>query len=158
VLLISLRSCASVVFTAITVRVSLNLSYFINLIITTCFFGGMMANFDINVYIIASENLFHLCQIGPYGVRLISYNAGRASGDVIIYRRRPAPVWYVTTQDIILKNRPVPGRLSHSPVMWKSLNSYDVSLICDQSIIFKKVVYLAMLLNIYFIAVFYNKK
>jgi len=41
-----------------------------------------MANFDIieYMYIIARENLFHPCKIGraPYGVRLISYNAGRA--------------------------------------------------------------------------------
>jgi len=59
---------------------------------------------------------------------------GRTSADVIIYRRRPAPVRYVTTQEKILKNRPVPGRLSNSPVMCKSLKSYDVSFICDHSI------------------------
>jgi len=40
----------------------------------------------------------------------------------------------VTTQKKILKNRPVPGRLSNSPVMCKSLKSYDVSFICDRSI------------------------
>jgi len=40
-----------------------------------------------------------------------------------IYRRRPAPVGYVTTQEKILKNRPVPGRLSNSLVMCKSLKS-----------------------------------
>jgi len=36
-----------------------------------------MANFDIIVYIIARENVFHPCKIGRalYGVRLISYNA-----------------------------------------------------------------------------------
>jgi len=34
---------------------------------------------------------------------------GRASTDVIICRRRPAPVRYVTTQKKILKNRPGPG-------------------------------------------------
>jgi len=59
---------------------------------------------------------------------------GRASADVFIYRRRPANVRYVTTQEKILKNRPVPGRLSNSPVMCKSLKSYDVSFICDRSI------------------------
>jgi len=32
-----------------------------------------------------------------------------------------------------LKNRPVPGRLSNSLVMCKSLKSYDVSYICDYS-------------------------
>jgi len=39
-----------------------------------------MANFDIIVYIIARENVFHPCKIGraSYGVRLISYNAVRA--------------------------------------------------------------------------------
>jgi len=41
---------------------------------------------------------------------------------------------YVTTQYKILKNRPVPGRLSNSPVMCKSLKSCDVSFICDHSI------------------------
>ena len=45
------------------------------LILTTCFFGGKMAHFDIIVYIIARENVFHPCKIGRalYGVRLISY-------------------------------------------------------------------------------------
>jgi len=58
----------------------------------------------------------------------------RASADVFIYRRRPAPIRYVTTQEKILKNRPVPGRLSKSPVMCKSVKSYNVSFICDRSI------------------------
>ena len=40
----------------------------------------------------------------------------------------------MTTQEKILKNRPVPGRLSNSPVMCKSVKSYDVSFICDHSI------------------------
>jgi len=43
-------------------------------------------------------------------------------------------VRFMTTQNKILKNRPVPGRLSNSPVMCKSLKSYDVSFICDRSI------------------------
>ena len=122
-----LQSWASVFFT-ITVRVSLNLSYFNKL-----FFGGMMANFDIHIFIIARENSCKIAR-APYGVRLISYIAGRAPADVFIYRRRSAPVRYVTTQKKILKNRPVPGRLSNSPVMCKSLKSYDVSFICDRSI------------------------
>ena len=52
------------------------------LILTTCFFGGMVANFDINVFIIARENS---CKISraPYGVLLISYNAGRAPYNVV---------------------------------------------------------------------------
>ena len=35
----------------------------------TCFFRGMMANFDINLYIFAREILFHSCKIdrAPYG-------------------------------------------------------------------------------------------
>jgi len=55
-----------------------------------------MAN-DINVSIIARENLFHLYQIGraPYG----------------LLRRRSAPERYVTTQEN--------GRLSNSPVICK---------------------------------------
>jgi len=48
--------------------------------------------------------------------------------------RRPLPVRYMTTQEKFLKNRPVPGRLSNSPVMCKSLISYVVSFICDHSI------------------------
>jgi len=41
-----------------------------------------MANFDINVFIIAHKNS---CKIGraPYGVRLISYNAGRVPYDIL---------------------------------------------------------------------------
>jgi len=56
---------------------SLSESASICLILTNCFFGGMMANFDIDIFIIARDNS---CKIGraPYGVRLISYNAGRA--------------------------------------------------------------------------------
>ena len=93
-----------------------------------------MANFDINVLINARENS---CKTGraPYCVRLIFYNAGgRAPADVFIYRRRTSPVRYVTTPENILNNRPVPGRLSNSPVMCTSLKSYDVSFICDCSI------------------------
>jgi len=39
-----------------------------------------MTNFDVIVYIIARENVFHPCKIGRslYGVRLIYYNAVRA--------------------------------------------------------------------------------
>ena len=94
-----------------------------------------MAEFDINVLINARENS---CKIGraPYGVRLIFYNAGRAPADDFMYRRRTAPVRYVTTPEKILKNRPVPGRLLNSPVMCTSLKSYDVSFICDRSIIY----------------------
>jgi len=52
------------------------------LILTTCFFWGIMANFNIKVFIIARENS---CKIGraPYGIRLIFYNAGRAPCDMI---------------------------------------------------------------------------
>ena len=41
-----------------------------------------MANFDINVFIIARENS---CKIdrAPYGVLLISYNAGRAPYNIV---------------------------------------------------------------------------
>ena len=59
---------------------------------------------------------------------------GRSSADVIIYKHRPAPVRYVTTQEKSLKNRSVPGPLSNSPLMCNSLNSYDLSFICDHSI------------------------
>jgi len=59
---------------------SLSESVSVFLILTTCFFGGIMANFDINVYIIAHENLFHACKISraPHDVRLISYKASRS--------------------------------------------------------------------------------
>jgi len=62
------------------------------------------------------------------------YGARPGIGRCYHIRRRPAPVRYVTTQEKILKNRPVPGRLSNSPVMCKPVKSYDVSFICDHSI------------------------
>jgi len=98
-------------------------------ILTTCFFGGILANFDINEFTIAPEKSRKIGR-APYGVRLISY-----IGRCYHIRRRPAPVRYVTTQEIILKNGPVPGRLSNSPMMCTSVKSYDVSFICDHSII-----------------------
>jgi len=72
-----LQSWTSVVFITINVRDSLNLSYFNNM-----FLCGIIANFDVNVYIFAHENS---CKIGraPYGVRLIFYNAGRAPYDIV---------------------------------------------------------------------------
>jgi len=53
---------------------------FLNL--TTCFCWEIMANFDINVFIIARKNS---CKIGraPYGLRLIFNNAGRALYDIV---------------------------------------------------------------------------
>jgi len=102
-----------------------------------------MANFDKNVFIIALKIRvksytvrcpIDLLQRRPGTVRNRMV-PGRGSADVFIYRRRSAPVRYVTTQEKNLKNRPVPGRLSNSPVMCKSLKSYDVSFICDHSII-----------------------
>jgi len=41
-----------------------------------------MANFDINVFIIARANLYKIGR-APYGVRLISYNAGRIPYDIV---------------------------------------------------------------------------
>ena len=42
-----------------------------------------MVNFDIILFIIARENVFHPCKIDRalYGVRLISYNTVRATYD-----------------------------------------------------------------------------
>jgi len=68
-----------------------------------------MAKFDINVLINAREKS---CKIGR-----------DRTVDVFIY-----------TAEKILKNRPVPGRLSNSPVMCTSLKSYDVSFFGDRSI------------------------
>jgi len=68
-------------------------------------FISLVSYFNVNVYIIAREKLFHQFKIGraPYGARLITYYAGRApfdtyraSADLIIYRRRPAPARYVS--------------------------------------------------------------
>jgi len=55
---------------------SLSESASIFLVLTTCFFCGIMANFYVNVYISSRENS---CKIGraPYGVWLIFYNAVR---------------------------------------------------------------------------------
>jgi len=41
-----------------------------------------MANFDVNIFIFARENLFSIDR-APYGVRLILYNAGRAPYDIV---------------------------------------------------------------------------
>jgi len=82
-----------------------------------------MANFDINEFTIAPSR--KICR-APYGVRLISYNAVRCPAGhrpILSYKTRK-----------FLKNRPVPGRLSNSPVMCNSVKSYDVSFICDHSI------------------------
>jgi len=56
-------------------RVFTHRKWFVTEPLTTCFFGGMMANFDINVFIIALKN--------SYGARLISYNADRAPYDIV---------------------------------------------------------------------------
>jgi len=56
--------------------------------LTTCFFKGVMANFDIDVYIIAREKLFHQCKID----RLISY-------DVVRCPTRHRPIFTYTNAD-----------------------------------------------------------
>jgi len=88
------------------------------------------------------NSLLHLkIRVTSAGHRTVSgwslttpYGARPGIGRCYHIRRRPAPVRYVTTQEKILKNRPVPGRLSNSPVICKSVKSYDVSFICDHSI------------------------
>ena len=44
-----------------------------------------------------------MCKLASNIVRLIFYNAGQASADVIIYRHWSAPVRYVTKQEKTLK-------------------------------------------------------
>jgi len=96
---------------------SLSESASIFLILTTCFFWGIMAaNCDLNVFIISRENSYKIGR-ALYGVWLIFLQRrrvtvrhctvlGRAPADVFIYRRQTAPVRYVTTQEKILQNRP----------------------------------------------------
>jgi len=77
---------------------SLSESASIFLILTNCFFGGMMANFDIHIFIIARANSYKIGR-APYGVRLISYNACRAPYGVV---RSPAghqPMFAYTDDD-----------------------------------------------------------
>jgi len=101
-------------FHFITVRLSLGVSYF----------GGMMANVDINVYIIARESLLHPCTV-----------PGRASADVITYKRRPALVRYVThtrenSQNQLSGARLIikfAGDLQIAEIVWRQL-------FCDHSI------------------------
>jgi len=83
-----------------SIRVSLRL------ILITSFLKGMMANFNIIEYIIARENLFYPCKIDRAdlsrrrsGTVRSCTVTGQVSADVYIYRRRPAPVQYVTTKD-----------------------------------------------------------
>ena len=110
-----LQSGASMVSTFITAKVHLKLSSFNNL-----FFKGMVVNLDINVYIIARKiNCFQSAGLSTGPGRSPTTPAGHRTtlADIIIYRRWPAPVRYVTTQLKILKYRPVPRRVSNSPVI-----------------------------------------
>ena len=52
-------------------------AFFLIFLLTTCFFGGNMANDDSVIYILARENLFHPSKIcrAPNGNRSISKNA-----------------------------------------------------------------------------------
>jgi len=61
--------------------------------LSTCFFGGMITNDNLDIYTIARENVFHLCK----------------SADFIIYRSRPASVWFVTIEGKLLKVVRCPG-------------------------------------------------
>jgi len=124
VLLKCLQSWASVVFTSSTFRVSI-----------------IVSNFN-NLFLWRNDGKFwyycmHHCtwKCVSYGVRLIFYNIVRCPAGHRPMISYTPPVQYVTTQEKFLKNRPVPGRLSNSPVMCKSLKSYVVSFICDHSII-----------------------
>ena len=111
---------ARVIFITITVRVSLNLSYFNNL------------------FLWRNDGEFWYKCIHPCTWKFVYNRPGtvRALADVCIYRRWPAPVRYMITQEKILQNRPVHKGLSNSPVMCNSLKSYDVSFMFDQSITF----------------------
>jgi len=124
---------------------SLSESASVFLILTTCFFPLLVDEWvRMYIYIIARENLFHSCKNRPWIVRwpadLLQRRPGivrcrtvpgRDSVDVIIYRRQPAPVRYVTTKEKIIKTRSVSGRLSFLPVICRSLKSSGVSFICD---------------------------
>ena len=99
------------------VIVSLSVSYFNNL-----FLWMMMENVVINIYIIAGKTFFYLLQ-RRLGIVQCCSVPGWASADVIIYRRRPVPIWCLTMQKKILKNCPVPRPLSNSPMICKSLKS-----------------------------------
>jgi len=60
-----------------------------------------MANFDINVFMIARDKCFCRVKSDLFQRRrgTVQYRTvpGRASGDVMIYRCHPAPVQYITT-------------------------------------------------------------
>jgi len=66
-----------VAFITITVRVSLNLSYFNNM-----FLLRNNGDFYVNVYIISRENSCKFDR-ASYGVRLIFYISGRAPYDIV---------------------------------------------------------------------------
>ena len=101
------------------VFLSLSESASIFLILTTCFFWETMASLDINVFIIARE-ISRKIGRSPYGVRLISYNAGRAPYDIVRCPAGHRPMFSYTDDGRRLydmwprkrkfvKNRPVPG-------------------------------------------------
>ena len=104
---------------------SLSESALIFLTLTTCFFWGIMANFDI----IARENS---CKISraPYGGRLIFYNAGRPIFSYTDAGRRPYDMW--PRKRKFLKIVRCPG--DYQIRRCTSLKSYDVNFICDHSI------------------------
>jgi len=108
------------------------------LYLTTCLFGRMMANFCINLSIVARENsrkiAGHRTVSGwsltmPAGHRSTSYGARPGIGRCYHIQICMRYMW--PRKRKILKNRPVPRRLSISPAMCKSLKSYDASFICD---------------------------
>jgi len=125
-----LQSWEGVVFILITVGVSFIFSY-----LTVCFFGRMMAHFYINVFINARDKS---CKVGwaPYGVHLISNNADRApSGHWPMLSYTDGDRWpndMNASENSYLSSGV--RAIINSPVMCKSLKSYDVSFICDHSI------------------------
>jgi len=79
----------------------------------------------------------------PSGHRTVP---GRASADDIIYRRRPPPVRYVTTQ-MFLKIGRCPDGYQIRGWCEKPLKSYVASFICDHSIICVPIVVVAQCLE-----------
>ena len=105
----------------------------------------MIANIDIHVNVFAIAREIRVKSTGhrtvsgyylttPVRHRATSYGARPGFGRCKYNIQTPAGARTICDHEKILKNRPVPGRLSNSPMICKSAKSYDVSFICDYSI------------------------
>ena len=126
-----LQLWASVVFITITIRVSHNLFYFNNLFLSmneSKFWYKWIHHCTWKFALNRPDTV--RCPADLLQRRTVP---GRSSVDFFKYRRRPAPVRYVTTQGKILKSSNARAIIKFAGDV-QSVKSYDVSFICDHSV------------------------